>query len=239
MVQKPASEHPCEIDFRGISSVRDSKKTYFIPYLFGLKSTRFKDIQTMRIGLLTGFFLLTFSSFSQNVLEWNPNYQILLTDFQSKETQIGDGAMYGVQGATRIDFSFFMTNAEFMTTKNWNPKVKCTFTRDASYILAPNDTIAQALVNYARYEFDLAELHARKLRHGFWENKKAFSSLSFFQPVYDDVLKEFTETQIRVAKETDLGRNAAVLQFHHDEVLVELATLKDFCKSCKPPKKKK
>ncbi len=219
--------------------MRASKKTYFIPYLFGVKSTRFKVIQTMRIGLLTCFFLLTFSSFAQNVLEWNPNYQISLADFQSDQTEIGDGTMYGVQGATRIDFAFSMSNAEFMMTKNWNPKVNCTFTRDASYLLAPDDTIAQAMVNYARYEFDLAELHARKLRFGFWENKKAFSNLSFFQPVYDDVIKQYTNTQIRVAKETDLGRNASLLQHYHDEVIAELATLKDFCKSCKPPKKNK
>jgi len=40
------------------------------------------------------------------------------------------------------------------------------------------------------------------------------------------------------AKESDAGRNAEKLSILHNEVLEEIHQLVDFCKTCKPQKKK-
>ena len=40
-------------------------------------------------------------------------------------------------------------------------------------------------------------------------------------------------------KSTDLGRDKEKLRQIHQDVLAEIAQLANFCKTCKPPKKKK
>jgi hypothetical protein len=57
--------------------------------------------------------------------------------------------------------------------------------------------------------------------------------------MYDIVQKEFVNRHSIAADEIDLGRNEEKLVTIHQEVLKELAMLRDFCKTCKPPKKKK
>jgi hypothetical protein len=120
---------------------------------------------------------LLFSSItchSQNIIEWNENYRLQLTDFQSPQTEIGDVNIISLYNSASIDFSFQMTNGEFMFTKNFNSKVDCSFRRNASYIVAPDSTSANYLLEFARYEFDLAELYARKFRKQLFEKKELF-----------------------------------------------------------------
>lgn len=85
----------------------------------------------------------------------------------------------------------------------------------------------------------MAELYARNLRKQLFEKKGTFSNVTFFQPLYDEIQSQLTERHARAAKETDLGRNREKLNALHQEVLKEIETLADFCKTCKPPKKKK
>lgn len=176
---------------------------------------------------------------SQNQIEWNSTYTLQLSDFQSKQTQIGNSDIYSLHTASGIDFSFAMSNAEFMFTKNFNSKVGCKFNRSAASIVAPDSTVANDLLGFARYEFDLAELYARNLRKQLFEKKGTFSNVTFFQPLYDEIQSQLTERHTRAAKETDLGRNKEKLNALHQEVLKEIEALADFCKTCKPPKKKK
>lgn len=138
-----------------------------------------------------------------------------------------------------MDFSFYMSNAEFMFTKNFNSKVNCTFKRDAALLVAPDSLTAMDLLSFARYEFDLSELYARKFRKKIYEGKGAFSNVSFLQPIYNDIQAEFTKEHTAAAAATDLGRNKETLKELHDEVLKGIQELPDFCKACKPQKKKK
>lgn len=72
-----------------------------------------------------------------------------------------------------------------------------------------------------------------------FEEKGAFSGISFFQPIYDSLQKEFVERYSKVGKETDIGRDQEKLKVLHEEVLKEIQELPDFCKTCKPLKKKR
>lgn len=190
----------------------------------------------LRLFLLVSFNLLLSLLPGQNVLDWNEEYTLTLDDFQNKGTQIGQVNIYSLQTATGMSFSFQMSNAEFMFTKNFNSKVSCTFTRDASLMVAPDSIYALNLLNFARFEFDLAELYARKLRKKLFEAKKTFSSGNFFQPIFEDLQAEYNQRHAEAAKASDIGQLAEVLIGLHGTVNLELREYNDYCKDCKPPK---
>jgi hypothetical protein len=190
--------------------------------------------------IITFIFLISINLLKgQNTIEWDGIYQLKLSDFQSSTTQVGKGNIYSIYPAATMAFSFFMTNAEFMFTKNFNSKVNCSFNPAASSLIAPDSSTAADLVNFARYYFDLSELYARKFRKKLYEEKGVFSDINFFKPIYDGIQKEFSERYIIAGTQSDMGRNKEKLNELHQEVLKEINQLADFCKMCKPPKKKK
>lgn len=187
-----------------------------------------------------GFVILSIGiTKAQNIIDWDGVYEIQLSDFQSPSTEIGNESMISVNTGGHIDFSFYMSNAEFMFTKNFNPKVGCTFKRDAAVLVAPDSTFAMKLVDFARYEFDLAELYARKFRQQLYLSKGVFSNVSFFQPIFDKIQKEYLERHIQASKETRIGTHTEKVDEFRKQVKIEIAELADFCKTCKPPKRKK
>ncbi|SEA01257.1 hypothetical protein SAMN05443667_101607 [Flavobacterium gillisiae] len=188
------------------------------------------------------FFLLiqVLTTNAQNSIEWDGIYQLQLSDFQSEATQIGsEVSVTSINTASSLDFAFMMNNVEFMFTKNFNSKVNCSFQRDAAYLVAPDTNTANKLLDFARYEFDLSELYARKLRKEIYEQKGTFSDVSFLKVIYDHIQKQYTEEHATAAKSTNLGLETAKLAVLHTEVTKQIQNYPDFCKSCKPPKKKK
>jgi hypothetical protein len=175
---------------------------------------------------------------AQNNIEWDGKYQLQLSDFQSNATQIGNVKINSIHTASSLDFAFQMSNIEFMFTKNFNSKVNSTFKRDAASIIAIDTNTANYLVNFAQYEFDLSELYARKLRKEIYDQKGTFSDASFLQVLYDAIQKQYTEEHAIASKITDLGQNEKKLLEIRTEVLKRIQEYPDFCKSCKPPKKK-
>jgi hypothetical protein len=188
------------------------------------------------------FFLLfqVLTTNAQNSIEWDGTYQLQLTDFQSNATQIGaEVSITSIHTASNLDFGFMMNNVEFMFTKNFNSKVNCSFQRDAGSLIAPDTITANKLLDFARYEFDLSELYARKLRKEIYEQKGAFSDVSFLKVIYDKIQKKYADEHAMAAKTTNLGLETAKLTALHAEVSKQIQNYPDFCKSCKPPKKKK
>jgi hypothetical protein len=200
-----------------------------------------KTIKNKRMKKLFFFAFLLIASIAnaQNTIDWDGKYQLQLSDFRSPATQIGGTAVASLHTASTIDFSFQMTNAEFLFTKNFNNKVNCCFKCDAGSLIAPDSLTASRLLDFARYEFDLSELYARKFRKKIYENKGVFSNVTFFKPVYDIIEKELSERDALAGKETKMGMDSLRLQQLHKQVLQEIRELPGFCKTCKPPKKKK
>lgn len=176
---------------------------------------------------------------AQSVIQRDGKYQLQFSDFQSKATQLTGGRVSSLNSGDKIEFAYQMTNYEFMFTKNFNSKVGCTFNREAAVLVAPDEETANQLLNFARYEFDLTELYARKLRQRLYEGKNMASNGNFFQPVYDEVQKEYAARHATDAQEAEMGKNEAVLKEKHAQVLKEIEELADFCKTCKPAKKHK
>jgi len=185
------------------------------------------------------FIILVSTSHAQNIVEWDGKYLLKLSDFQSPNSKIAEGNFYSLNSASTIDFSFFMSNAEFMLSKNFNDKVSNTFNRDGAYLIAPDSTTAMHLLAFAQYDFDLKELYARKFRQRLTEEKKAFSDINYSRPIYDSVQKEYASRHALAGSQTDIGIKEEKLKVLHQEVLDELGELYAYCKSCKPPKKSK
>ncbi|WP_367754737.1 hypothetical protein [Flavobacterium sp. WC2430] len=184
-------------------------------------------------------FLFSAPSIAQNTVEWNENYKLLLSDFQSKGTLIGNTQINSIHTASGLDFSIQMTNIEFMFTKNFNSKVNSTFKRDAASIISTDSITAKHLLDFAQYEFDLSELYARKLRRDLYINKGTFSDISFLQPLYDVIQKEYIVEHDIASNKSNLGQNEKMIKELDADVLKKIQELSDFCKNCKPPKKKK
>lgn len=175
---------------------------------------------------------------AQNNIEWDGKYQLQLSDFKSKVTQIGNVSSNSIQTASGLNFSIQISNVEFMFTKNFNSKVSSTFKRESASIIATDTLTAERMVKFAQYEFDLSELYARKLRKDLYVNKGTFSDISFLQPLYDAIQKEYVEEHGEASKKTNLGQKKDILIKLNDDVLIRIQELSDFCKTCKPPKKK-
>lgn len=195
--------------------------------------------RNMRITIILTFLFIAAIVKAQNTIDWDGIYQLQLSDFQSPSTQIGGVNIYSLHSASGMDFSFQMSNAEFMFTKNFNSRVNCSFKRDAASLVAPDSAMALDMLNFSRYEFDLSELYARKFRRKLFEEKSAFSGAGFFRPIHDEIQREYTERHTLAGSETDLGRNKEKLKELHQAVLKEIQELSGFCKTCKPPKKNK
>lgn len=192
----------------------------------------------MRPIFTSTLLLFTTIAFAQNTIEWSKGVELQFSDFRSPATRIGESSIFSLSTSASFDFAFYMSNAQFMFTKNFNNKVNCTFNRDASVLVAPDSSSASDLLLFARYDFDLAELYARKLRKKLYEEKGAFSNVNFFRPVFDQLQQEFSVRHTNAAKATELGRNREELLALQKQVWQEIDELNDFCKECKPQKKK-
>jgi len=193
----------------------------------------------MSTKLLFLLLILTNSLFSQvNTIEWKPDYDFKIGDFQGTKTAINrDVDKVLVQSGVILDFEFQMSNVEFMFTKNFNSKVSCIFNRDAAVIMAADSLAAERLIALVKFDFDLSELYARKIRKELYQNKKTFSNATFFQPYFDKMIAERDKISSRIYSESDFGNESEILEKEHKVVKKEINALSSFCKECKPPKK--
>jgi len=196
-----------------------------------------------RLLFLIFFSLLFLSgrhSHSQNIIEWQPDIVLKLSDFKSPQTSIDSTInSFSVFSGSQLEFAYQMTNGEYIFTKNFNSKVSTNFHRSTALIIAPDTNTANNLVSVSQYHFDLTELYARKFRKEIFEQKKAFSNPSFFQSIYDRLNNELIMEYQRVVNQSDFGRKGELLKTEHNKVLSKIQEFPDFCKTCKPQKKSK
>jgi hypothetical protein len=194
-------------------------------------------LQTMKCVFPLIFLSATFVR-AQDAIDWNQNYKLQLSDFQSPISKIG-GDSYKLDTGSEIEFYYHLSEKEFMKLKNFNPKVNCRFKRTTAALVAPDSVTALNLVNFSQYDFDLSELYARKLRKKLYMEKASYSNINFFKQIFEDIQKELTDRRTNAGNETELGRDKKRLKQLHSEVLKEMEALPTFCKTCDPSKKKK
>ena len=177
---------------------------------------------------------------AQEPMEWTPDYELQLSDYQSPESEINAAlTSYSIYSGAKIDFSFNMNSVSFMFTKNFNSKVKAIFQKNLAVLVAPDSLTANQLLQFGRYDFDLVELYSRKIRKKIYEEKGAFSDSSLFQPIFNELQEEMNTVSAQVFKATDFGKDAELLLKEHNKVVDEINALSDFCMTCKPKKNRK
>ncbi len=190
--------------------------------------------------LCLSFSLCSVSSTAQEAFEWSPNHELTLTDFTSPQSEINPELnTYSVYPGSTMEFFYQMSHAEFAFKKNFNSYAVCKFNPSVAAIIAPNSEYAEQLLRLERYNFDLHELYARKFRKALFENKKFGSSTNFFQNIWNELSAEMTQVHAQAVKSTNMGADEELLNQLHTEVKAEIEVLYEFCKTCKPPKKKK
>jgi hypothetical protein len=183
------------------------------------------------------FCFISVVSFSQEVFEWQENVSLTMRDYSSVESEINpDCNLYSIKSEIAMDFSFSMKAVMFAAAKHLNNKVTTKFNRAASYLLAPNEEIANRLLAFGNFEFDLVELYSRKFRKALFNEKKSFSNARYFEPIYEEIHKQLNAHHSRVSKLTNVGRQEELLAEEHLKVMAELKEYIDFCKECKPSK---
>jgi len=192
----------------------------------------------MRLFFLLSFCLCGLVVFCQDKQEWAEDYLIQFADFQNQGTEI-DPALdsYSLSDGMLMEFGMQKNVYSFAFSKNFNSNVVASFSRTSAVLVAPDSLIAQKLVSFARYSFDLTELYARKFRKRLYEEKETFSRSDFYQPLFEEVNAELKEVHSRVLKLTEFGQDEAVLRHEHQLVKDRILELGMFCKECKPPKK--
>ncbi|MEM9363209.1 MAG: hypothetical protein AAGA43_11265 [Bacteroidota bacterium] len=195
----------------------------------------------LRVLFLLLFLFGVSQSWAQDeIIEWAENYELQLSDFKNPESEIGPTVSNSfVQSGATVEIGFQMSSVSFMFTKNFNNKVSTKFYRKAAFLVAMDTTAAKRLLRLSQFDFDLTELYARKIRKELYENKKTFSKGDFFQPYFDKMIEELNSVSGKVYKNSEFGLKMDIVEKEHERVLSEIKELSDFCKECKPPKRKK
>ena len=178
--------------------------------------------------------LLTYPTLAQDIIEWSPTYRLTKSDFQLKPANSGNGQRY--YAACQMDFSYQMSNYEFMFTKNFNRFSRAIFNRKASWM--DEGPLAERLIDMAQLDFDLVELYTRKIRKRMYDEKRAFSNATFYQQAVDDTQRLYAERLAEIVRDTDSGQSETRTREIHEQVVREINELNEYCKECKPIKKK-
>ena len=178
--------------------------------------------------------LLYSFSYGQTKTEWRDNSKLTVLDFRAEapKSREGQGQSYYLAG--NLDFAYAMSSYEFMLTKNFNKFVTAYYNPDLSWLQQGEGT--EVLLKYAQMDFDLLELHARKYRLRLYTEKKALSNPKFFQQAHDEIMADMAKRQMEM--HNTIAESAASRDAFHEQVLKEIGELAEFCKECKPAKKK-
>ncbi|MBF9254332.1 hypothetical protein I2I11_13585 [Pontibacter sp. 172403-2] len=179
------------------------------------------------------FLFFAFQAMGQTKVEWQEGRKLAASDFTGQAPETHSSQSYYL--AANLEFGYAMSNYEFMLTKNFNKNVTVYFNPAASWLQEGEDT--ENLLKYAQMDFDLMELYARKLRKRVYEAKGTFSNYNFFQQAQEEIQAEMAKRQSDMYASTSFDKDK--MEAYHQQILTEIAALPDFCKACKPARKKK
>lgn len=185
--------------------------------------------------LCTIFLLfLSFKTFAQNgKVQWDSNYKISLSDFQSPQTKLNAKGLFFLNFPAEIELAYEMSEREFKKAKDFNGVVVCVFNTTDASIMAQDEGSAKLLVNFAQFSFDLSELYARKLRKAILEERSKHANDEYVPSLYDTVQEQLNNRYADAMQKTGMGINSKELERLHTEVAAELRMLEQYCKQCK------
>ena len=186
--------------------------------------------------LLLIFILSIFSlaTIAQNLIDWSADYDLSIDDFQANAPNTGQ-----IQAASgSFSTTYEMGGINLITTRNLNKNVSTTFQKDASYFDKGSVESTERLLKYQQLIFDLYELQSRKLRQKFFIERKTILTKGP-SVLHQQVLAEHKQLLSEIEGDTFNGQSSEEIEIWNRWVLEEIDKLHEFCKTCKPSKKKK
>ncbi len=194
----------------------------------------------MKTSMLNNFLFVVLFTFSaaiasaQNMLEWSAEHSLTVKDFEAPAPN--NGQMQTVSGSFSVSYEF--GGLSLIATRNLNQYVHANFQKDASYIDRADAATTERLLAYQQLIFNVYELQARNLRKVFFEERGKLLTKGP-GPLYQEVAAEHSRLLGKVEGETFHGTSMEEIKRWNEWVLQELEKLNEFCKDCKPSKKKK
>lgn len=171
--------------------------------------------------------------FSQNELHWSEDYHLQASDYQATLPDLGN--LQSVSGSFYVAYE--MGGINLITTRNLNKNVSCYFRKDESYISKADQAETKLMLRYQQLIFNLYEIQARNLRRKFFDERTRLLTKGS-GVLHQEALSEHNKLLKQVEEETNNGYRSEVISEWLIWTEEELENLSDFCKTCKPRKKK-
>lgn len=176
--------------------------------------------------------------YSQYKVEWQKDIEITWNSFEGRLPAMAEDNLQQYSFACTFDFSFQMANLQFTFTKNFNRYVSAYYMPELSWI--EKGELTEELLLMANLDFDLVELYARKFRQQLYQSKNVGSNVNFFNDIHARINREYTDRQSVIQSEIRTREN--IIEYLKEEIRkvnIEIEALNEFCKECKPQKKKR
>jgi len=171
----------------------------------------------------------TLIAFGQQKIEWSSDYKLKPEDFKGMAPNTGTQTVYL---NSLIEYGFVNYQLLF---SNLNSNVTCSFLPSASWLDKGDNS--GPLLRYAQVNWNLYELAARKLRKLFIENRMTLNANKMTE-YHNQAMTDVAAIQSQYSKETEFGSIEDKQVEWEQKVQVLLSEYADFCKTCKPPKRK-
>lgn len=180
--------------------------------------------------------LLPMVLLGQYSIEWSEDYEISIADYRDTPPKMAEDNVQMFNTNIMINMNYAMGAYQFMLTKNFNKYVSVDLYPMSSWM--EEGEYKDNFIAMANLSFDLAEVYARRLRKAMYENKKAFSNAQFYQKESQRLLDEYSDEQSVMYSELISDFDGHNVKWK-DKIIEALNSMPDYCKECKPQKKKK
>ncbi|MFY1046154.1 DUF922 domain-containing protein [Chryseobacterium sp. GP-SGM7] len=170
-------------------------------------------------------FLLVFNILSAQKINWSEDQKLVWDNFKSKTNNLG--------GSTVVAYTH--CGWEFSAITSTDPKVpvkieiQTIFNEDKSW--KDDKRINDYVLVHEQKHFDIAEIHARKLRKEVSEKIKNTSYYNkFFKTIYAKISSEYKNFQAKYDRMTEHGMNKEKQTEYNIMISEELEKLKNYQK---------
>lgn len=170
-------------------------------------------------------FLLIFNILSAQKINWSEDRKLVWDNFKSKTNNLG--------GSTVVAYTH--CGWEYSAITSSDPKVpvkieiQTIFNEDKSW--KDDKRINDYVLVHEQKHFDIAEIHARKLRKEVSEKIKTTSEYNkFFKTIYSKISSEYKQFQTTYDRITEHGMNKEKQAEYNILISEELEKLKNYQK---------
>ena len=144
--------------------------------------------------LLAAFFFSPATGSQSHLIDWKPERKLTWADFQGEPVTGSDNAALT---SSNINFTFGFGSSGFKYS------ISCRFDKQRSWVRVKNDHI----LSHEQGHFDIAELHARKLKKALAAYKYRESTVNAdINKLYNDIMAAHHEMQTTYDQQTDHSR---------------------------------